>query len=99
QKSFAIATKSVTFKNPQIPVFSNVNGKYYPQDATAIQKNLESHLASSVLFKQQIEKCMTSFLWGERTVTHRTLVTNKLGSNWQNRPRADRERASEILRL
>ncbi|MFM9156549.1 MAG: polyketide synthase, partial [Dolichospermum sp.] len=55
QKSFAIATKSVTFKNPQIPVFSNVNGKYYPQDATAIQKNLESHLASSVLFKQQIE--------------------------------------------
>ncbi|MFM6011148.1 MAG: beta-ketoacyl synthase N-terminal-like domain-containing protein [Dolichospermum sp.] len=55
QKSFAIATKSVTFKNPQIPVFSNVTGKYYPQDATAIQKNLESHLASSVLFKQQIE--------------------------------------------
>ncbi len=55
QKSFAIATKSVTFKNPQIPVFSNVTGKHYPQDATAIQKNLESHLASSVLFKQEIE--------------------------------------------
>ncbi|MFN5952855.1 MAG: beta-ketoacyl synthase N-terminal-like domain-containing protein [Dolichospermum sp.] len=55
QKSFAIATKSVTFKNPQIPVFSNVTGKDYPQDATAIQKNLESHLASSVLFKQEIE--------------------------------------------
>lgn len=55
QKSFAIATKSVTFKNPQIPVFSNVTGKHYPHDATAIQKNLESHLASSVLFKQEIE--------------------------------------------
>ncbi|MFN7656991.1 MAG: polyketide synthase, partial [Dolichospermum sp.] len=55
QKSFAIATKSVTFKNPQIPVFSNVTGKHYPQDATAIQKNLESHLASSVLFKQELE--------------------------------------------
>ncbi len=55
QKSFAIATKSVTFKNPQIPVFSNVTGKHYPHDAAAIQKNLESHLASSVLFKQQIE--------------------------------------------
>ncbi|BAZ87472.1 type I polyketide synthase [Dolichospermum compactum] len=55
QKSFAIATKSVTFKNPQIPVFSNVTGKQYPQNAAAIQKNLESHLASSVLFKQEIE--------------------------------------------
>ncbi|WP_168534938.1 type I polyketide synthase [Anabaena sp. UHCC 0253] len=55
QKSFAIATKSVTFQNPQIPVFSNVTGKHYPQDTAAIQKNLESHLASSVLFKQEIE--------------------------------------------
>jgi polyketide-type polyunsaturated fatty acid synthase PfaA len=55
QKSFAIATKSVTFKNPQIPVFSNVTGRHYPHEATAIQKNLESHLASSVLFKQEIE--------------------------------------------
>ncbi|MDP5019077.1 MAG: acyltransferase domain-containing protein, partial [Dolichospermum sp.] len=55
QKSFAIATKSVTFHNPQIPVFSNVTGKHYPQNAAAIQKNLESHLASSVLFKQEIE--------------------------------------------
>jgi acyl transferase domain-containing protein len=55
QKSFAIATKSVTFQNPQIPVFSNVTGRHYPHDATAIQKNLESHLASSVLFKQEIE--------------------------------------------
>ena len=55
QKSFAIATKSVTFQSPQIPVFSNVTGKHYPQNAAAIQKNLESHLASSVLFKQEIE--------------------------------------------
>jgi acyl transferase domain-containing protein len=55
QKSFAIATKSVTFQNPQIPVFSNVTAKHYPDNAAAIQKNLESHLASSVLFKQEIE--------------------------------------------
>ena len=55
QKSFAIATKSVTFKSPQIPVFSNVTGQHYPQDAAAIQRNLENHLASSVLFKQEIE--------------------------------------------
>ncbi len=55
QKSFAIATKSITFHSPQIPVFSNVTGKHYPQDTAAIQKNLETHLASSVLFKQEIE--------------------------------------------
>jgi acyl transferase domain-containing protein/acyl carrier protein len=55
QKSFAIATKSVTFKSPQIPVFSNVTSQHYPQDAAAIQRNLENHLASSVLFKQEIE--------------------------------------------
>ncbi|HLP88966.1 MAG TPA: beta-ketoacyl synthase N-terminal-like domain-containing protein [Nostocaceae cyanobacterium] len=55
QKSFAIATKSVKFQTPKIPVFSNVTGKPYPVEPTAIQKNLESHLASSVLFKQEIE--------------------------------------------
>jgi acyl transferase domain-containing protein len=55
QKSFAIATKSVGFQAPKIPVFSNVTGKQYTPDAATIQKTLESHLASSVLFKQEIE--------------------------------------------
>ncbi|MBD2663052.1 polyketide-type polyunsaturated fatty acid synthase PfaA [Richelia sinica FACHB-800] len=55
QKSFAIATKSVAFHAPKIPVFSNVTGKQYTPDTSAIQKTLESHLASSVLFKQEIE--------------------------------------------
>lgn len=55
QKSFAIATKSVQFNNPKIPVFSNVTGKPYPQESPAIQKILETHLANSVLFKQEIE--------------------------------------------
>ncbi|MEA5617311.1 beta-ketoacyl synthase N-terminal-like domain-containing protein [Cronbergia sp. UHCC 0137] len=55
QKSFAIATKSVTFNSPKIPVFSNVTGKHYPHEASAMQKVLESHLSSSVLFKQEIE--------------------------------------------
>ncbi|MBD2341166.1 acyltransferase domain-containing protein [Calothrix sp. FACHB-156] len=55
QKSFAIATKSVKFQIPQIPVFSNVSGQKYPQEAPAIQKVLESHLSNSVLFKQEIE--------------------------------------------
>ncbi|MEA5514991.1 polyketide synthase [Nodularia sp. UHCC 0506] len=55
QKSFAIATKSVKFNQPQIPVFTNVTGKPYPQEAQAIQKILETHLSNSVMFKQEIE--------------------------------------------
>jgi acyl transferase domain-containing protein len=55
QKSFAIATKSVKFNPPQIPVFTNVTGKPYPQDPQGIQKILETHLANSVMFKQEIE--------------------------------------------
>ncbi|MBU7586444.1 MAG: acyltransferase domain-containing protein [Nostoc sp. TH1S01] len=55
QKSFAIATKSVKFNTAQIPVFSNVTGKPYPQDPAGMQRILETHLASSVLFKQEIE--------------------------------------------
>ncbi|MBE9207058.1 acyltransferase domain-containing protein [Nostoc sp. LEGE 06077] len=55
QKSFAIATKSVKFNTAQLPVFSNVTGKPYPQDSTGMQRILETHLASSVLFKQEIE--------------------------------------------
>ncbi|MBD2438554.1 type I polyketide synthase [Nostoc sp. FACHB-110] len=55
QKSFAIATKSVKFNTATIPVFSNVTGKPYPQDPAGMQRILETHLASSVLFKQEIE--------------------------------------------
>jgi len=55
QKSFAIATKTVNFRSPKMPVFSNVTGKQYPKEPQAIQKNLESHLSNSVLFKQEIE--------------------------------------------
>ncbi|MEH2107936.1 beta-ketoacyl synthase N-terminal-like domain-containing protein [Nostoc sp.] len=55
QKSFAIATKSVKFQTPKIPVYSNVTSKQYPKEAQSIQKILESHLSNSVLFKQEIE--------------------------------------------
>ncbi|MDZ8260002.1 polyketide synthase [Nostoc sp. ChiQUE01b] len=55
QKSFAIATKSVKFQSPRIPVYSNVTSKQYPKEAQGIQKILETHLSNSVLFKQEIE--------------------------------------------
>ncbi|MBW4477235.1 MAG: acyltransferase domain-containing protein [Tolypothrix brevis GSE-NOS-MK-07-07A] len=55
QKSFAIASKTVSFHSPQIPVFTNVTGKLYPQEPQAIHQVLESQLSKSVLFKQEIE--------------------------------------------
>ncbi|MEH2198457.1 beta-ketoacyl synthase N-terminal-like domain-containing protein [Nostoc sp.] len=55
QKSFAIATKSVKFQSPKIPVYSNVTSKQYPKEPQNIQKILETHLSNSVLFKQEIE--------------------------------------------
>ncbi|MEO0932743.1 MAG: acyltransferase domain-containing protein, partial [Cyanobacteria bacterium J06641_2] len=55
QKAFAIATKSVTFKSPKIPVYTNVTGKQHSTDPKNLQKTLESQLSNSVLFKQEIE--------------------------------------------
>ncbi|MCJ8280247.1 MAG: acyltransferase domain-containing protein, partial [Rivularia sp. ALOHA_DT_140] len=55
QKSFAIATKSVTFKSPKIPVYTNVTGKQHSTDPKNLQKTLESQLSNSVLFKHEIE--------------------------------------------
>ncbi|WP_407641897.1 beta-ketoacyl synthase N-terminal-like domain-containing protein [Calothrix rhizosoleniae] len=55
QKAFAIAIKDMEFNTPQVPVYSNVTAKEYPQTAGEIQKILETHIANSVLFKQEIE--------------------------------------------
>jgi polyketide-type polyunsaturated fatty acid synthase PfaA len=55
QKSFAIASKTVSFHSPQIPVFTNVTGKLYPSEPQAIHEILESQLSKSVLFNQEIE--------------------------------------------
>ncbi|BAY83975.1 beta-ketoacyl synthase [Calothrix parasitica NIES-267] len=55
QKAFAIATKSVTFKSPKTPVYTNVTGKQHSTDPKNLQKTLESQLSNSVLFKQEIE--------------------------------------------
>jgi polyketide-type polyunsaturated fatty acid synthase PfaA len=55
QKSFAIASKSVSFHDPKIPIYTNVTGNLYPKEPVAIQKILETHLSKSVLFKQEIE--------------------------------------------
>ncbi|MBD6617883.1 acyltransferase domain-containing protein [Komarekiella sp. 'clone 1'] len=55
QKPFAKAIEKVVFKQPQIPVYTNVTGKPYPSDPQVIQKVLKEHLRNQVLFKQEIE--------------------------------------------
>ncbi|WP_138505647.1 type I polyketide synthase [Nostoc sp. PA-18-2419] len=55
QQPFAKAIEKVTFNEPQIPVYSNVTGKRYPNQAQVIQKVLKEHLISQVLFQQEIE--------------------------------------------
>ncbi|MGF1674346.1 MAG: beta-ketoacyl synthase N-terminal-like domain-containing protein, partial [Rivularia sp. (in: cyanobacteria)] len=55
QKSFAIATKSIKFKSPKIPVYTNVTAKQYSTEPRELQRTLESQLSNSVLFKQEIE--------------------------------------------
>jgi polyketide-type polyunsaturated fatty acid synthase PfaA len=55
QKAFAIALKSVNFQTPKIPVYSNVTGNSYSEEPSTIKRLLETQLANSVLFKQEIE--------------------------------------------
>nr|WP_241993454.1 type I polyketide synthase [Trichormus variabilis] len=60
QKPFAKAIEKVTFNAPQIPVYTNVTGGCYPNEAPAIQKILKEHLLNQVLFQQEIENLYES---------------------------------------
>ena len=55
QAPFAKAIDSVTFKSPQIPVFTNVSGIPYPNEPKDCQKILKKHLLSQVSFQEEIE--------------------------------------------
>ncbi|MCP6761474.1 MAG: SDR family NAD(P)-dependent oxidoreductase [Fischerella sp. CENA71] len=55
QKPFAQAIEEVNFKEPTIPVYTNVTGECYPKEPQAIQKVLKQHLINQVHFKQEIE--------------------------------------------
>jgi polyketide-type polyunsaturated fatty acid synthase PfaA len=55
QKPFAKAVEAVTFRRPQIPVYTNVTGNPYPSDLELMKKNLKDHLLNRVLFQQEIE--------------------------------------------
>ena len=55
QAPFAKAVAAVTFKSPQIPVFTNVSGNPYPDRPQDCQQILTKHLLSQVLFQEEIE--------------------------------------------
>ncbi len=55
QKPFAQAVQKVTFQTPEIPVYTNITGKRYPDEPPAIQKILQEHLINQVKFQQEIE--------------------------------------------
>ena len=55
QKPFAQAIDKVTFNSAKIPVYTNLTGGFYPNEAPAIQKNLKEHLLNQVLFQQEVE--------------------------------------------
>ncbi|NDJ20585.1 acyltransferase domain-containing protein [Nostoc sp. B(2019)] len=86
QKSFAIATKAVTFQNPQIPVYSNVTSKQYPKEPQTIQKILETHLSNSVLFKQEIENIYAAGGYCFVEFGPRRILTNLVKETLGDRP-------------
>jgi polyketide-type polyunsaturated fatty acid synthase PfaA len=55
QKPFAKALDAIAFNPPQIPVYTNVTGKAYPDRPAEIEKILKGHLLNQVLFKDEIE--------------------------------------------
>ena len=56
QKPFAKAIRSVKFKKPDVPVYSNATAKPYPEQPDKIQKQLEEHILNPVRFREEIEQ-------------------------------------------
>jgi len=55
KKPFSEAIRSVTFKSPKIPVYSNSTSLKYPNDPEKVSAILENHILNPVYFKDEIE--------------------------------------------
>jgi acyl transferase domain-containing protein/NAD(P)-dependent dehydrogenase (short-subunit alcohol dehydrogenase family) len=86
QKPFNTAISNVRFRNPQIPVYTNVTGKQYPQQPAEIQKILETHLSSSVLFQQEIENIYAAGGYCFVEFGPRNILTNLVREILESRP-------------
>ncbi|MDZ8104028.1 MAG: SDR family NAD(P)-dependent oxidoreductase [Nostoc sp. DedQUE12a] len=86
QQPFAKAIEKVTFNQPQIPVYTNVSGKRYPNEAQVIQKVLKEHLRSQVLFKQEIENIYAEGGYCFVEFGPRSVLTNLVKDILSDRP-------------
>ncbi len=86
QQPFAKAIGKVNFQEPQIPVYSNVTGKRYPNEVQVIQKVLKEHLISQVLFKQEIENIYAQGGYCFVEFGPRSVLTNLVKDILSDRP-------------
>ncbi|MFN6536333.1 MAG: SDR family NAD(P)-dependent oxidoreductase [Nostoc sp. EkiNYC01] len=86
QQPFAKAIEKVNFKEPQIPVYTNVTGKPYPNEAQVIQKVLKEHLRNQVLFKQEIENIYAEGGYYFVEFGPRSVLTNLVKDILSDRP-------------
>ncbi|MEH1965741.1 SDR family NAD(P)-dependent oxidoreductase [Nostoc sp.] len=86
QQPFATAIEKVTFNEPQIPVYTNVTGKRYPNEPQVIQKVLKEHLKNQVLFKQEIENIYAEGGYCFIEFGPRSVLTNLVKDILSDRP-------------
>jgi acyl transferase domain-containing protein/NAD(P)-dependent dehydrogenase (short-subunit alcohol dehydrogenase family)/NAD(P)H-dependent flavin oxidoreductase YrpB (nitropropane dioxygenase family) len=55
QSELVKTIRSLKLSSPQLPVYSNLNGRPYPVDPTAVVEQMQEHLLSSVEFVAQIQ--------------------------------------------
>lgn len=56
EQPFAAALKTVTFRKPQLPVYSNATSERYTPHSASMRKTLRQQILKPVLFKQEIER-------------------------------------------
>jgi acyl transferase domain-containing protein/acyl carrier protein len=55
QQPFAAAVETAQLQTPQVPIYTNVTARPYPDDVEAMRSNLKAHMSQPVLFTEQIE--------------------------------------------
>lgn len=86
QKRFAQAIRAVPFREPTIPVFSNITGNRYPGEPEKIRQTLEAHLLNPVLFKQEIETIYAAGGYYFVEFGPKSILTNLVNDTLGDRP-------------
>lgn len=86
QKPFVKAIRSVKFKTPRVPLYSNTSGKAHSNDPVEIQKVLEGHILNPVLFKDEIENIYAEGGFVFIEFGPKNILTNLVKSILSDRP-------------